>query len=183
MEITVLDISGLIPSLQAMRLPKRSKPASTMRKELQAYSVNAEHYESKTVRTEIVGKADLQLASRLIKAGDEHAKAVRGIMVWAEITAPIYWWREMETYRAGRERLSCESTMHMDCKGLTGEQLVQAKAAMPMGKEQTAIDMFSYQCLRRIYQQRKYHRLPHWKQFCEWIESLPFAAELITCGL
>ena len=51
----------------------------------------------------------------------------------------------METYRFGRERLSCESTMHVDCKGLVGEELQKAKAEIPMGKEQRAVDMFSYQ--------------------------------------
>lgn len=184
MKITALEISGILPSLLAMRLPKRSKPHSnvcfTGINDCQAvqggYTIN-EH------KVTFVANADLELAQRLVKAGDEHAKAIRGILVWVEITAPIYWWREMETYRAGRERLSCESTMHIDCKGLTGEQLVQAKSAMPMGKAQTAIDVYSYQCLRRIYHQRKHHRLPQWQQFCQWIESLPFAQQLITCGL
>ena len=71
--------------------------------------------------------------------------------------------------------------MHIDCKNLQGAELQQAKAAIPMGKEQTAVDFYSYQCLRNIYKQRKHHRLPEWRQFCQWVESLPFAAELITC--
>ncbi len=183
MDITTLDICGLIPSLLAMRLPKRSKPTSKMHKSCGGFTIGADHYEIEQHKTMLVGKADLELAGKLVKAGDEHAKAMRGIIVYAQITAPIYWWREMETYRAGRERLSCESTMHIDCRGLTGEQLVQAKANMPMGKEQTAIDTYSYQCLRTIYKQRRLHRLPMWREFCAWIEGLPFAAELITCGL
>lgn len=116
-----------------------------------------------------------------MKAGDEHAKVMRGLIVWVEIKAPIYWWREMETYRFGRERLSCESTMHVDCKGLVGEELQKAKAEIPMGKEQRAVDMFSYQCLRRIYKQRRHHRLPEWHVFCDFIETLPYAKEFIVC--
>lgn len=181
MKIELLDISGIVVSLRAMRLPKRSEPQSWCYITTDTYRAKEAGHTINVRKGCHIATADLKLAERLIKAGDEHAKAMRGIIVYAEITAPIYWWREMETYRAGRERLSCESTMHIDCKGLTGEELVQAKEEMPMGKEQTAIDTFSYQTLRRIYQQRKNHRLPHWRQFCQWIEQLPFAPCLITC--
>ena len=50
-----------------------------------------------------------------------------------------------------------------------------------MGKEQKAVDMFSAQCLRNIYKQRKHHRLPEWHQFCDFIETLPYAKEFILC--
>ena len=73
--------------------------------------------------------------------------------------------------------------MHIDCKGLSGEELEKAKSSITMGKELTKIDMFSYQTLRRIYQQRKDHRLKEWHDFCNWIEGLPLAKELITIGL
>lgn len=121
------------------------------------------------------------LIKRLIKGGPEHAKVMRGAMYWLEIKAPIYWWREMETYRIGRERLSCESTMHIECKGLSGEALQKAKADMPMGLEQRAIDVYSAQCLRNIYKQRQHHRLPEWRQFCKFIEELPYADKFIIC--
>lgn len=181
MQIKTLEISGIVPSLQAMRLPKASQPHSWGITGSTEYQASADGHTITMRKASFVANADLELAQRLVRAGDEHAKAIRGIIVWAEIVAPIYWWREMETYRAGRERLSCESTMHIDCKGLTGEELVQAKAEIPMGKEQAAVDCYSYQCLRRIYHQRKNHRLPQWQEFCKWIESLPFAPMLITC--
>ena len=92
-------------------------------------------------------------------------------------------YRELETYRIGRERLGCESTMHCECKGLSGEELEEAKDAIPMGHIQKTCDMVSYQTLRRIYVQRRNHRLPMWKAFCKWIESLPFAEQLILAGL
>ena len=93
---------------------------------------------------------DLTLMQTLVKRGDEHAKVVRGINVWAKITAPVFFWAEAECYRAGHERLASESTMHIDCRGLTGQELQEAKAAIPMGKELTKVDMFSDQTLRRI---------------------------------
>ena len=52
-----------------------------------------------------------------------------------------------------------------------------------MGKELKKIDMFSYQTLRRIYIQRKNHRLPEWHQFVDWVRTLPYAEELILVGL
>ena len=70
--------------------------------------------------------------------------------------------------------------MHIDCRGLSGEELESAKAEMPMGKELKKVDFFSYQCLRNIYRQRKGHRLPVWHEFCRWIETLPFFKELIS---
>ena len=126
---------------------------------------------------------DLTLMQTLVKRGDEHAKVVRGINVWAKITAPVYFWAEAETYRAGHERLASESTMHIDVRGLSGEELQRAKAAIPMGKELTKVDMFSYQTLRRIVAQRHDHRLPEWHQFIDWIKTLPLAEELIFVGL
>ena len=126
---------------------------------------------------------DLDLMNTLVKRGTEHAKVTRGIMVWAKITAPIYWWCEMETYVVGHQRLSSESTMHVDCRGLSGDDLVAAKAAIPMGKELTKVDAFSYQALRNIAKQRWNHRLPEWHQFIDWIKTLPLAEELIFVGL
>ena len=55
---------------------------------------------------------DLSLLQTLVKRGDEHAKVVRGINVWAKITATRKWWSECDTYRCGRERLASGSTMH-----------------------------------------------------------------------
>lgn len=126
---------------------------------------------------------DLRLMNTLVKRGTEHSKVTRGIVVWAKITAPIYWWCEMETYVVGHQRLSSESTMHIDCQGLTGDDLARAKAEIPMGRELTKVDAFSYQALRNIARQRHNHRLQEWHIFVDWIRTLPFAQELILEGL
>lgn len=125
---------------------------------------------------------DLALMSTLVRRGDEHAKVVRGIIVYAEINAPRYWWIEADTYRIGSERLSSESTMHIQGKGLSTEELIEMKSQLTEGTMQRRVQYFSYQALRRIYHQRHDHRLPHWHVFCDWIKSLPFAKELILCG-
>ena len=59
----------------------------------------------------IVGDNDLDLMRRLYKAGTEHRKYLRQIFVSMDITAPLYWWKEFDTYKVGTVANSC-STMH-----------------------------------------------------------------------
>lgn len=58
-----------------------------------------------------IGENDLDLAQRLIKAGSEHRKFLRQIFVSVDITAPLYWWKEFDTYKVGTVANST-STMH-----------------------------------------------------------------------
>ena len=59
----------------------------------------------------ILGENDLDLGSRLAKAGSDHRKFLRMIFVSVDITAPLYWWKEFDTYKVGTVANSC-STMH-----------------------------------------------------------------------
>lgn len=58
-----------------------------------------------------IGPNDLDLMQKLIKAGPEHRKFLRMIVVYCDITAPLYWWKEFDTYKIGTVVNSC-STMH-----------------------------------------------------------------------
>ena len=58
-----------------------------------------------------IGKNDLALAQKLIKAGSDHRKFLRQIFVSVDITAPLYWWKEFDTYKVATVANSC-STMH-----------------------------------------------------------------------
>ena len=58
-----------------------------------------------------IGENDLELARKLINAGSEHRKFLRQIYVSVDITAPLYWWKEFDTYKIGTVANSC-STMH-----------------------------------------------------------------------
>lgn len=158
MRVSLLDQSGLLPAIIAMRLPKKSSSRSdTVIKN------------NKIVK---LGCNDIALLTRLIRAGDEHAKAARGIIFYLDITAPRYWWQEMSTYRIGVECLSSESTMHIDAEGLTGKDLQKFKGNIKEGYKQRRILMMSAQALRRIYKQRYSHRLPEWRIFCKYVLSL-----------
>ncbi len=59
----------------------------------------------------ILGENDLDLARRLARAGSDHRKFIRQIFVSVDITAPLYWWKEFDTYKVGTVANSC-STMH-----------------------------------------------------------------------
>ena len=199
MKIETIEIAGLAGALTALRLPFGKDVRSRIEhfcdtylditdmdveKAEDTYEVTMTGHTRFTSNTHIaIEPKDLSLMTTLVKRGDEHAKVVRGIMVWARIKAPVYFTRELETYRAGRERLSSSSTMHQECQGLSGEELQRAKAELPMGTEQDFVDVYSYQTLRRIVAQRHNHRLPEWHEFVDWVRTLPLAEELIFVGL
>ena len=184
--VETLEVGGLVGALNALRLPfgkeMRSKvfhqfcPQNT---KLDDGTIIDNKFFAYVYRI-VPDSKDINLLSTLVKRGDEHAKVLRGVMVWCEINAPRYWWVEMDTYRVGAERLSSESTMHIEGKGMPEEELVKMKEELPEGHMQKRVWMFSYQTLRRIYFQRKDHRLPQWRTFCNWIKTLPFAEEFIT---
>lgn len=63
------------------------------------------------IENTVIGKNDMELAQKLIKAGSEHRKFMRQIFVSVDITAPLYWWKEFDTYKVGTVANST-STMH-----------------------------------------------------------------------
>ena len=101
---TINDVQGFSQAIEAMRNPMDSWRMSDSEWDFD------EPCELGTGRY-IIGEKDKDLSIRLQKAGPEHCKHLRMIFVWAEITAPRYWWQEFDTYRNGVEKVSC-STMH-----------------------------------------------------------------------
>ena len=180
LKIKTIEVAGILSAVEALRLPFGKECRSKTEYSDAWVEEIAPNFQS-DVRVYFNDK-DLTLMSTLVKRGDEHAKAIRGIIVYAEITAPRFWWVEMDTYRIGSERLSSESTMHIQGRGMSTEELVKMKSELTEGTMQKRIQYFSYQALRRIYHQRREHRLPHWHIFCDWIKTLPFAKELILCN-
>ena len=94
MQFEKTEISSFKPALRGMRNPMNSWDRSDTNQCL--------HH---------IGPNDLDLAQRLIRGGPEHAKFMRQIMVWVDITAPLYWWKEFDTYKVGTVANST-STMH-----------------------------------------------------------------------
>ncbi len=177
-EIETLEVAGFRSAFEALRLPKGRECRTESDFQL---AVNGNCIG--TISNVTINENDLHLASCLQKNSDCEAKVLRGIIAYAKITAPVLWWHESETYRAGHERLCSSSLQHTDFARMSGEELEAARCEVPMGRMYTKIDFFSYQCLRHIYQWRHNHRLPMWHTFCNWIQTLPFSEELILVGL
>lgn len=81
-----------------------------MRNSFNSWDKSDSKYNAQSGKFE-VGDADLELMDRLSRSGPSHAKFLRYINVCFDITAPRYWWAEMDTYKVGTVRNSC-STMH-----------------------------------------------------------------------
>lgn len=175
-----------------------------------------------------IGFADYELMMKLRDAGTDHRKFMRMIVVYLDINAPLYWWKEFDTYKIGTVVNSC-STMHkihakeftlddFSCEYLIKEsieelqnvldklnyfrdkfinwkesdffidndqQLVDRKVIwrqmiqlLPSSYNQKRTVMLNYEVLANIYKSRKNHKLDEWREFCKWIEKLPYS-ELI----
>lgn len=64
-------------------------------------------------------------------------------------------------------------------KNLLTEKYLEILYTNPAGFTLTARMTTNYRCLKNIWRQRRHHRLPEWREFCKWIETLPYAKELI----
>lgn len=129
--------------IQGMRNPKNSWDKSD------SYLVSNSFYECDDYDL-VIGPKDLDLMQRLIKAGPEHRKFLRQMWLGLRITAPLYWWKEFDTYKIGTTSNSC-STMHT---------LMDRPFSMDMFSTEmlngTALDQFedlvrTLEVLRQIY--------------------------------
>ena len=174
LSIELVDMGGLRAMLEALRLPYGLECRSETNFEV------VEVFDSILCKSKIsLHDRDLALLKTLIKRGDEHAKVTRGLIYYLKITAPRWWWVECSTYVVGTISLSGTSTMHIDCKGMSGEELMEFKDKMPQGNLETRIIGFSLQTLQRIHKQRHNHRLPLWQDFCKFMEVLPLGELII----
>lgn len=130
------------------------------------------------------------LACKLSKRDNGENKFLESIIVWLDIRAPRYWWQEFDTYRVGVSKQS-ESTMHTIMKRkltqndfekpipqqllhsinecIESKMFEEVKNLLPEGFLQRRIVSINYKSLRHIIIQRRGHRLPQWKQFCDEI--------------
>ena len=180
-----------------------------------------------------LGDNDYSLMTKLAKAGTDHRKFMRMIAVYADITAPLYWWKEFDTYKVGTVANSC-STMHkihskefalddfshehlywagnggvdsiVECADnhwLTATGVMELVIStlnlfrerylktnnkddwwqmiqlLPSSYNQKRTVVLNYEVLANMYKSRKNHKLDEWRDFCKWVEMLPYS-ELIT---
>lgn len=108
-KIENVEVMGWEAAIRGMRNPMNSweKSDSTFSDVFDDY----ENLHSYYMKSADIGKNDLDLMTRLNNAGTDHRKFMRMIVVYADITAPLYWWKEYDTYKVGTVANSC-STMH-----------------------------------------------------------------------
>lgn len=139
--------------------------------------------------------------------GEGHDQFLTGIRVAFDLTFTVKAWTEAERYRF-LEFVSSQSTMHriskfdlnkQYCKYVDPriisimeelkdaynqsqdpEDYLRLLYSNPCGFKLTARMTTNYRALKTIYSQRKNHRLPEWRAFCSWVETLPYSKELIT---
>lgn len=102
-KLKTLDVQGFEPAIHGMRNPKNSWAKSDSQWGCNGDSCPIDGFE--------LGPNDRQLALQLANAGPVHGKFRRMLTVWVDITAPLYWWKEFDTYKVGTVANSC-STMH-----------------------------------------------------------------------
>lgn len=213
------DVFGFEAAIRGMRNPKNSWDKSDSNFKVIIYwddqcEVEAERYDV------IIGENDMKLMKALAGAGTDHGKFLRMINVTVDITAPLYWWKEFDTYKVGTVANSC-STMHkiaakeftlddfstehigdvpncdpMYYAALEGTIMALNEARhcfidtkdkkfwwqmiqlLPSSYNQKRTVQLNYAVLLNMYRARKNHKLDEWHEFCEWVESLPYFAEI-----
>lgn len=109
LEISNVEMAGWKAALRGMRNPKNSWDRMDSEFDVPVY-VDGDPDPIETYPVEM-GPNDLKLAGTLADGGPVHAKYRRMIVVWLDINAPLYWWKEFDTYKVGTVANSC-STMH-----------------------------------------------------------------------
>ena len=133
-----------------------------------------------------IGANDMGLAQRLIKAGPEHMKFMRQIFVCVDITAPLYWWKEFDTYKIGTTANST-STMHtltskpitMDCFEIgdyNGDYAIPDEVTDGMTYPHEIIGYLEY--LRQKYLETK--DKGYWKELVRWLPEAWLQTRTVT---
>ena len=234
-----VEVVGWEHAIRGMRNPKNSHQKSDS---YTCYSTGGCHCEEENYINDVchgitLGENDHSLMMTLRNAGTDHRKFMRMITVYLDITAPLYFWKEFDTYKVGSVANSC-STMHkihakeFTLEDFSYEHLLEQKDVhlpndsccnpnwegcgiiapidileetvnmlnkaremfletkdkrywwqmiqlLPSSYNQRRTVQLNYEVLANMYKSRKDHKLDCWRDFCSWIETLPYS-ELIT---
>lgn len=239
-KIEKVSVYGLEEAIRGMRNPMNSWNYSDSYHNKEEYdSLNGQKYIGTNNVDYCVGYNDNKLMTNLAAGGPVHAKYRRMITVYLDITAPLYWWKEFDTYKVGTVANSCStmhkihakeftwedfSVEHLTNFGMWGEQFTDADAVyapaktmgciisalngardryldlksrgtqwehqakqawwqmiqlLPSSYNQKRTIMLNYEVLVGIYRWRKEHKLDEWREFCQWIEQLPYSEIIV----
>ena len=114
LEVSNIDVVGWEPAIRGMRNPMNSWERSDswfLDEHYYYHNICGKRTCIDSVKDLIIGDNDLDLMNKLFHGGTEHRKFMRMLVVYMDITAPLYWWKEYDTYKVGTVANSC-STMH-----------------------------------------------------------------------
>lgn len=149
------EVMGLKKAIKSMRNASNSWDESTS---YTYYPSSDENWNWSCCGNEpefIIGESDMELAKHLIRTGSSDGEFLRMIHVQADVTAPLYWWREASICKI--------ITLPNNCSTIN---------------QMRTIDL-DYETLLSIYHQRKNDKLDEWVEFCKWITSLPYMKEFL----
>ncbi len=145
-------------------------------------------------------EADYRLMHSLAtQVRDSHSKFMRFIIAQYSITASMYFWKQFDTYKVGNDVMSESSMNRMRSRDFkqadfsyvsepvlrelnhlrNAGEFGKVSDLLPMGYLQTRHIQSSYQALRNMYEDRCKHRLSDWREFCSFVERLPYS-DLLT---
>lgn len=144
-------------------------------------------YEGDVMDVAFIGPKDMKLAQQLISGGSEHRKFLRQIQVSVDITAPLYWWKEFDTYKVGTVANST-STMHkltskpitLDCFEIDDYKGIELWLGNPITNVAEEVNSIIDFCerLRQKYLETKDKR--YWKELVRWLPESWLQTRTVT---
>ena len=165
------EVYGWEAAVRGMRNPMNSWDKSDTE-----LTISTQYFGNVSTRqTEIcIGKKDFALMKTLVESGTDHRKFLRMVNVTVDITAPLYWWKEFDTYKVGTVRNSC-STMHkITAKEFTIDDFSHEHLIHDEYGEETPTDILQYlicalNTFRELY--LKSHDKNYWWQIIQLLPS------------
>ena len=184
MRFEYTEVFNFKGAFRGMRNPKESWNKSdsifhyAVAKDTKVKAFYPDAIEAEVVDCCKIGENDLKLAQSLIRAGSEHRKFMRQIFVCVDITAPLYWWKEFDTYKVGTVANST-STMHklastpitIDCFEMNDFEEVEMDCISQY--VETTSDFWDYVINACEYLRQKYNETKDKRYWKELIRLLP----------
>jgi hypothetical protein len=172
-EIEKDKVTGWEAAIRGMRNPKNSWDKSDS-------TFGCEFTPSGVREVVELGPNDLKLAKSLVLAGSDHSKFMRFIDVTLDITAPMYWWKEFDTYKVGTVRNSC-STMHklpdkeFTVEDFSAEHLYVTTESLeqspPIDVLDTVCETLNYYRDKHLRETNEYLKKSYWWQMIQLLPS------------
>ena len=169
-KITNAEVFGWDAAIRGMRNPMNSWNKSDSflcNVECDECPERGNHCQGHNYLDYVVGDNDLTLMKKLVKAGSDHAKFMRMINVTMDVTAPLYWWSEYDTYKVGTVANSC-SKMHK----IANREFTLGDFSTEH-LDDVSLDTFNYIIAQLEYDRRLYIKTKDKKYWWDMIQLLP----------